>query len=102
MFKRDGEQSVKRERQLVSMLEAVERDIAVFQLEKQAKLNKLLALVPIKLHQILYFSACACTVSSHTLLTLTTLDSKLPPASPHGASPHLQHTGHRCSQSNHC
>ncbi len=66
VLKRDGDMSAKKEKTLAVALEAVDRDIAAFQLEKQAKLNKLHTLVPLKLHQILYFSMLSCCTFAAT------------------------------------
>ena len=55
VYKKDADALSKKEKALQSSLELAEKDIAVFQLDKQHKLNELNTIVPLKLHQILYF-----------------------------------------------
>ena len=55
VHKKDADALSKKEKALQSSLELAEKDIAVFQLDKQHKLNELNTIVPLKLHQILYF-----------------------------------------------
>ena len=54
-FKKDADMYGKKEKIIQSALEAAEKDLTLFQLDKQRKLNELNTIVPLKMHQILYF-----------------------------------------------
>ena len=54
-FKKDADMYGKKEKIIQSALETAEKDLTLFQLDKQRKLNELNTIVPLKMHQILYF-----------------------------------------------
>ena len=54
-FKKDADLFSKKEKTLQSAVEAAEKDLTLFQLDKQRKLNELNKIVPLKLHQVVYF-----------------------------------------------
>ena len=56
-FKKDADMFSKKEKALAAAVESAERDLTLFQLDKQRKLNELNTIVPIKMHQVMYFGA---------------------------------------------